>query len=199
MSEKLFSKELETWLKTSKTKTLAQLSDVFEERSFAIIILLLLAIPATPLPTGGLTHVFEVIAAVLALEMIAGRKSVWLPNAWKSRKLGSLLEDRAIPFIIKRIRWFEKLSRPRFARTVNHHLFPRLAGVFLLVFSAAAFLAPPFTGLDTLPALGGVIICLSLLLGDVLIFIIGCLTGIAGITLTLLLGEAALTAIKHFF
>lgn len=199
MHEKPFSKELEDWLKSSKTKTLAQLSSVFAERSFAIIILLLLAIPATPLPTGGLTHIFEVIAAILALEMIAGRKTIWLPKKWKNRQLGSLLEDKAVPFIIRRIRWFEKLSRPRFTRIVNHRLFSRLAGVVLLLFSLAAFFAPPFSGLDTLPALGAVIVSLSLLLGDMVIFIIGCFVGAGGIALIFVLGEAALTTIRHFF
>jgi hypothetical protein len=199
MPEKPFSQELESWLKTSKNKTLAEVSDVFAERSFAIIILVLMAIPATPLPTGGLTHVFEIIAAILALEMIFGRRTIWLPEKWKQRQLGNMLEDKAIPFIVRRIRWFERLSRPRWARIVSHRQFARLAGTILLIFSVAAFMAPPFTGLDTLPSLGAVIVSLSLLLGDIVVFIIGSLVGAIGIGLIFVLGEAALSTIKHFF
>jgi hypothetical protein len=40
---------------------------------------LLLGPSALPLPTGGATHVFEIIAMLLALELIAGRDQIWLP------------------------------------------------------------------------------------------------------------------------
>jgi hypothetical protein len=41
---------------------------------------LLLGVPALPLPTGGATHVFEIIAVLLALELIVGREEIWLPR-----------------------------------------------------------------------------------------------------------------------
>ena len=43
---------------------------------------LLLAVPALPLPTGGATHVFEVIAMLVALQLIVGRRQIWLPARW---------------------------------------------------------------------------------------------------------------------
>ena len=43
-------------------KTLGSLIDLFEERSFAVLFLFLLAPSALPLPTGGLTQVLEAIA-----------------------------------------------------------------------------------------------------------------------------------------
>ena len=51
----------------------ASLVELFEEKSFAIVFVLLLGVPALPLPTGGATHVFEVIAVLLAAQLIAGR------------------------------------------------------------------------------------------------------------------------------
>jgi len=199
MANMLFSEELEKWHKSSQPKTLAGLSDVFAERSFAIIILLLMSIPALPLPTGGITHIFELITALLTLEMIAGRKTIWLPAKWKKRELGETLKGKAIPFIVRRVRWFEKYSRPRFRRLLAHRDFARVAGLVLLIFTIAAFVAPPFSGLDTLPALGAVVVSLSLILGDAVIFLAGCAIGVSGIALIFILGEAALTAFKHFF
>lgn len=198
MSKQPFSTELETWLRSKQSKTLADLSNVFAERSFAIIILLLMSIPALPLPTGGITHIFELITALLTLEMIAGRRTIWLPKKWKHKELGSTLEGKAIPFIVRRVRWFEKYSRPRLSRFVQHRNFSRLAGIVLLLFTVAAFIAPPFSGLDTLPALGAVVVSLSLILGDAVVFLIGCGVGVSGIVLIFVLGEAALTAFKHF-
>ncbi len=48
--------------------------------------MLLLGVPALPIPTGGATHVFELVAMLIALQLIAGRKEIWLPQRW--RKLG---------------------------------------------------------------------------------------------------------------
>jgi hypothetical protein len=52
--------------------------------------------------------------------------------------------------------------------------------------------APPFAGLDTLPALGVVVIALSLILEDVVITIVGTVIGLAGIAVEVALGSAVL-------
>ena len=67
------STELERWLQSDGEKTLGSLVELFEEKSFAILFVLLLGVPALPLPTGGATHVFEIIAVLLAAQLIAGR------------------------------------------------------------------------------------------------------------------------------
>ena len=56
------SDELERWLSSDGDKTLGSLIELFGEKSFAILFVLLLGVPALPLPTGGATHVFEIIA-----------------------------------------------------------------------------------------------------------------------------------------
>src|SRR5205823_3277144 len=56
------SDELEAWLKSDSPKTLGSLTHMFGEKSFAVVFLFLLGLPALPLPTGGATHVLEVIA-----------------------------------------------------------------------------------------------------------------------------------------
>ena len=69
----------------------------------------------------------------------------------------------------------------------------------MLVCALGTIVAPPFSGLDTLPALGGVAIALSIILEDVLILAIG--TGIAGggIALIITLGAAAAKFVKELF
>ena len=86
--EKL-SDRLERWLRSNEPKTIGSLIELFREKSFAVLFVLLLAVPALPLPTGGVTHVFEVIAMLLALELIVGRRQVWLPERWWRRELGA--------------------------------------------------------------------------------------------------------------
>ena len=77
------SGEIEAWLDGDGDKTLGGLIDMFEEKSFAILFVFLLGVPALPLPTGGATHVFEIVAALLALQLIAGRDRIWLPERWR--------------------------------------------------------------------------------------------------------------------
>src|SRR5205807_2480105 len=66
------SDELERWLSSDGDKTLGGLVELFGKRSFAVLFVVLLGVPALPLPTGGATHVMEVVAMLIALQLIAG-------------------------------------------------------------------------------------------------------------------------------
>lgn len=195
MEQEPFSVQLERWLKSKSPKTIAGLDSVFAEKSFALAFLILLAIPALPLPTGGVTHLFEAIAILLALELIIGRRTIWLPKRWQKTQIGAKTRNSVLPFLMRRVRWFEKFSRPRMSRLINYPLFRSLIGIIVVVFSATAFFAPPFSGLDTLPALGVVILSLGLILEDMVVVVMGVIVGIAGMVLTIGLG----TVITKFF
>src|SRR5690349_3562232 len=62
------SDQLEGWLDGEGESTLGGLIDVFEEKSFALLFILLLGVSALPLPTGGATHVFDIIAVLVAAQ-----------------------------------------------------------------------------------------------------------------------------------
>src|SRR5919199_1896020 len=82
------SDQLDAWLAGSADKTLGGLIELFGEKSFAVIFVLLLGVPALPLPTGGATHVLELVAIVVALELMAGRREILLPRRWGRLRLG---------------------------------------------------------------------------------------------------------------
>jgi hypothetical protein len=185
MEQEPFSVQLERWLQGKHPKTIMGLSEVFAEKSFAIAFLILMAVPALPIPTGGITHLFEAIAMLLALELIVGRRTIWLPKRWEHTKIGNKTRNNVLPFLIRRIRWFEKFSRPRMSRLVNYALFRSLIGIVVLVFCLTAFLSPPFSGLDTIPSLGVVVLALGLILEDIIVVIMGLVTGVAGMVLTI--------------
>lgn len=195
----VFSDDLDAWVKSKHPNTIASLTDTFAEKSFAVVLLLLLIIPALPIPTGGITHVFEIIAMLLSLEMIAGLKTIWLPKKWKNLGIGSLMEKKAIPMLLKRIRWFEKRSSGRWQGIFHNPLLPRFIGLLTLGFTIMAFIAPPFSGLDTLPALGVVLISLAVILEDALILLGGVVVGVAGTILTIGFGAVIIKYFKHLF
>jgi hypothetical protein len=187
-----FSDDLESWLESPGKKTLADLTEVFEEKSFAIALLLLMITSALPLPTGGITNLFEAIAILIALEMIFGRRTIWLPRRLLRRELGPATTTKAIPFIARRVRFFERFARPRLGRLLDQRAVLSAIGLVVLLFTLGSFVAPPFSGLDTLPALGVVVIALSLILEDVVVTIVGMVIGAAGIALEIALGSVIL-------
>ena len=193
------SDQLEQWLQGEGERTLGTLVETFGEKSFAILFVLLLGVPALPLPTGGATHVFEIIAALIALQLIAGRHTVWLPNRWRGVELAGKKQERFIRALLKLIRRLERLSRPRL-RFLFHHRFSDVAfGLLVIAGTAGAFFAPPFSGLDTLPALGVVFISLGVLLEDFAIVVVGMVLGVAGVALEIALGAAAVHEIRKIF
>lgn len=193
------SDQLEGWLESDGPKTLDSLVELFQERSFAVLFVLLLAIPALPLPTGGVTHVFELIAMFLALQLIAGRRTVWLPERWKKRELGPATQKRFKQTLLRRIRWLESHSRPRLRFLLSHRLSTVAFGAVVFGLSLGAFLAPPFTGLDTLPALGVVVIGVGILLDDAVLVAVGLTIGVVGVILEIVLGSAAYRGISSLF
>jgi hypothetical protein len=191
------SDELERWLQGDGEKTVASLVELFEEKSFAVLFVILLGVPALPLPTGGATHVFEVIAILLAAQLIAGRDHVWLPKRWRALELAGGRQQRFIAALMRSIRGLERISRPRLRFLFDHRLSNIVFGVLVIAGCLGAFLAPPFTGLDTLPALGVVLLSLAVLLEDFAIVVAALVVGVAGVVLETLVGSAALKGIEH--
>ena len=168
---------------------MGSLIDLFEEKSFAILFVVLLGVSALPLPTGGATHVFAIIAMLLALELIAGRHQIWLPQRWRKLELAGDKQQRFITALMRMIRRLERLSRPRLRFLFDHRASNIVFGLLVLGGSAGAFFAPPFTGLDTLPSLGVVLLSLGVLLQDFVLVILALVVGAAGIALAIVLRQ----------
>jgi hypothetical protein len=184
-----FSDQLESWLERDEPKTIGALTTLMGEKSFALILMLLLFPAAIPIPTGGVTHVLEIFALLVAVQVVLGRRELWLPRRVREHELGEAMTGKAVPVLVRRVRWLERWSRPRLARPLDTRIARSVLGVFVLLFVVGALVAPPFSGLDTLPALGVVIVCLGIILDDVLVVALGIAAGTAGIALVLMLGS----------
>lgn len=193
------SEELEAWRRDAEDRTLGGLISLFGGRSFALLFVLLLSVSALPLPTGGATHVLEIIAVLLAAQLIAGRSEIWLPERWRTMTLGGDRQSAFLDRLVSVIRTLERISRPRLRFLFHHRLSEIVFGLLVVVLTVAAFLAPPFSGLDTLPSLGVVLLALAFLLDDALLAVLGLLSGVAGITLEVVLGRAAIHGIAGLF
>jgi hypothetical protein len=190
------SGDLDGWLRGDGEKTLRGLIDVFDEKAFALLFVLLLGVSALPIPTGGATHVFDIVAILVAGQLVLGREHIWIPQRWQGLQLAGSKQQKFLNGLLKGIRKLEKVSKPRLRRLFDHRLAQLVFGLVVIAFTLAAFFAPPFSGLDTLPALGVVIVSLGVLLEDALIALVGLVAGVAGIILTVTLGSAALHGVS---
>lgn len=197
--DETFADQLERWLHTPGPKTLGSLGDLVAEKSFAVTILFLMSVPALPLPTGGITHVFEAIAVVVAAQMVFGRRTFWLPDRWKRRELGPLATDKGIPLMLRWVRRFEGFSRPRGVWFFRSRWSSPFLGLLFIGLATTAAIAPPFSGLDTLPALGAVAIALSIIFEDVVLLAAGIVIGTGGAVIILTIGAAVVEVVRDLF
>jgi hypothetical protein len=193
------SAQLENWVESDADKTVGGLVELFGPKSFAVLFILLLAIAALPLPTGGVTHVLEVIALLLALQLVVGRKEVWLPQRWRNLTIAGEDQKRGITKLLGLIRRLERISRPRLTYIFGGRVSDTVFGILVIGGVAGAFLAPPFSGLDTLPALGVVLLSLGVLLEDVAIALVGVVVGAAGVVLEIALASVIVRLLGRLF
>jgi hypothetical protein len=185
----LLSEQLESSLREPHV-TIGSLADALDERGFAIVLMILMIPSALPIPTGGVTHVLEIFGALIALQMVVGRRELWIPARLARKELGETFTGKAAPKMLRFIRWFERHARPRLAGVLDTRTAVSFIGVVLLIFVIGAFVAPPFSGLDTLPSLGVVVICLGIVFSDGLIVAAGLTIGVVGLALEVVLGAA---------
>ena len=190
-----FSDELRGWVASSRDGTVGSLIDTFGEKSFAVLFALLLGPSALPLPTGGVTNLFEAIALLLALQLLIGRHTVWLPLRWRNVALTGPKSERFLERLLRLIAWLERWSKPRGRSLFGNRMSNAVFGALVFVGTAAAFVAPPFSTLDTLPALGVVVLSVGVLVEDVVIVGAGAAIGAGGVALLVALGRAAVRGI----
>jgi len=98
---------------------------------------------------------------ILALQLVAGRSSVWLPHALKERSVERASFARIVHYSLPWVERIERLARPRLWPGATR-IVDRLIGVSCLVMALLLFLPIPFA--NAAPALS--IIALGLALSE---------------------------------
>ena len=92
--------------------TIREIRDSMDERGFGLLILIL-AIPCLVPALYGVPQDIGVPILLLALQILFGREEPWLPEPVLRRRVPRTWLDRMADFAVKRMHWFERLSRPR--------------------------------------------------------------------------------------
>ena len=152
----------------------------------------------------GINGRASVYLAALSSNLIAltfigqmSRLCVWLPARWQRLELGAPSRQKLVTALLRRIRWFDRFSRPRASRLFEHRVTRSVFGALVFGLALSAFLAPPFSGLHTLPSLGVVVIGLGVLLRDLLLAVLDALLGAIGVSTILAIGNLTVETAKH--
>lgn len=160
-----FSQDIETLLhKVSQTSlTLQDLLTVTAERGFSLLIALLALPFIFPIPPG-LTGVAGAVIALLAAQMMLGRKRPWLPPRFARIAFPPALAAKLLTQIRVLTRVVERLCRPRLLPLATNPQIWRLNGFVIAWLTFLLVLPIPFT--NPLPALGILLLAVAMLEAD---------------------------------
>lgn len=95
--------------------TIQQVTETLGNKSFASLMLVFSLIstsPASAIP--GVTATVAAIVFILVIQMIIGRKSVWLPDFITARRLSTAKLCKGVNWVRKPVRYVEGFLKPRF-------------------------------------------------------------------------------------
>ncbi len=158
------------------------------ERSFGFFLAVLSLPSALPVPAPGYSTPFGVVILLLALQLVAGRTTPWLPQ-WVLQKSIELSQFQkwtrvGIPWLQR----IEKISRPRWTPLCTTRLGQGLLGTLIGLMGLSMIL--PIPGTNTLPAIGVFVTALGLMEEDGILCSFGSLICLAGglLTTSILIG-----------
>ncbi len=155
--------------------TLGRLIDGLDKRAFGLSILIL-AIPCLVPGLPG-AQLIAIPIFLLALQVAIGRREPWLPGAAMRATVRPGWLNATADFADMRLRWAERLSRPRW-RFIANPAGDRITGLILAI--AAITIMLPIT--NTVPSLAVTLAAVGLLQRDGVFMAAGMLVAVGWVT-----------------
>ena len=125
--------------------SIGEVLDAIADRGFGLILLILALPAALPLPAPGYATPFGLMMALLALQMMRGRRTPWFPERVRARrisrsKLAWTVKNAGVP-----LRFVEWIIRPRLSGLARNRAFLSLIGFIVLLMSISMSMPIPLT------------------------------------------------------
>lgn len=158
---------------TEEEVTVGAVLDAIAERGFGLILLILALPAALPLPAPGYATPFGIMMGLLAIQMIRGRSTPWLPERIRKRtvrksKLEWTVKNAGVP-----LRFVEWIIRPRLSGLARNRAFLALIGFIVLLMSISMSMPIPLT--NTAPSFVIFVLAAGILEEDGLVLLGGLL------------------------
>lgn len=174
---------------------LGDLVSSLRDRSFAPL-MVLFAVPNVFLYLPGSSVITGFPLMILALQLIAGRSSVWLPRALSNRSVDRASFEPIVHYSLPWVERIERLARPRFWPGATASA-DRLIGVACLLMALLLFLPIPFA--NGVPALAIIALGLALSEQDGVWLVIGLLASVfAVVFVAAIIGGGAFVLARVF-
>jgi hypothetical protein len=146
-------------------------------------VILILALPAiTPIP-GPFGMVFGTALALVSLQIMVGRQTIWLPVILRRRQLSSTTIGHVVRYAGPIIARVERLMRPGRLQVFTGNFVQMLLGI--PVFLLAVIIALPIPFGNLIPVFALVVIAVALMERDGLITLIGLVLSVVAVIATL--------------
>lgn len=132
--------------------TLAQVLELAGERTFGFLFVLLSLPSALPVPAPGYSIPFGIAMFLLAVQLIVGAKTPWLPARVMHK---SIPLDRVQGIVKAGVPWMQKietLSKPRLSYICTNRGGQVIIGLAIALMAISMMI--PIPGTNTLPAMG---------------------------------------------
>ena len=162
--------------------TVRDIVAVLQDRAFALLVVLLGLPNCLPMPPP-IPLVCGLLLALVAVQIVFGRPTPWLPRTLLNRSIAQTDVERAVVRAMPAFQRLEQVSRPRMT-FLDTPIAMRLMGAVILVLALGLLFAPPFVGQIPL----GLAVCLvglGLVERDGLVVLGGLVIGTVGLTLSL--------------
>ncbi len=185
------SNELQRFFFETEQPSQVKLADILllaKERIFGFLLVILSLPSALPVPAPGYSVPFGILIFVLAIQLLAGSKTPWLPQ----RMVNHPIKLETVQGILKKgipwLRRIEAIARPRLV-----HICITLPGRVLIgcaIALMAISMMIPIPGTNTLPAIGIFVTSFGLLEDDGVISLGGLVLCLMGgiLTTSILIG-----------
>jgi hypothetical protein len=192
----LFVSLIEKKLKDKKDIEVSSLINFFEHKSFGFLLLLFSIPTAFPVLPPGLSTICGVPMIFLALQLLLGFKSPYLPKFIAKKKLPSkslkTILNKSIPYLVK----IEKYIKPR-AEILTGNVGEKIISLVILIL--AVIISLPIFFANMVPSLGIIFLSLAIIERDGISAIIGYLFSILGIIIASLVVVLGVEFVVYLF
>jgi hypothetical protein len=158
---------------------------------------LIFALPSClPMPPG-IPTICGIALVIIALNLIAMRRRLWLPRAIAGKTVARADIERVVAWATPLMRRLERSCRPRLP-VVTESVGKVIVGVVILVLGLVMILPIPFVG-NMPPAFAAAVIAIGMTEQDGLIVLIGLAVSVAAIFIASATTWAAIVGIVDYF
>jgi hypothetical protein len=130
--------------------SIGEITDAVGEKGFGLLLLVLSLPSALPVPAPGYSTPFGIVIALIALQMLLGRQTVWLPERLQKIRIKPSLAKKMIGVACSFLRKIEHLIKPR-QQWIRSRAGQSCLAIIIVIMACLMMLPIPLT--NTFPAM----------------------------------------------